>query len=62
MFQQIFVGHLVVEVRQIDKSPLSPIIIMHCIIYMRTVIPEIFARVLFSLIFAVGVGPRKVSA
>ena len=26
-----------------------------------TVLPEIFARVLFSLNFAVGVGPRKLS-
>ena len=28
----------------------------------NTVLPEIFARVLFSLIFAVGVRPRKLSA
>ena len=31
------------------------------IVVICTVLPEIFARVLFSLISAVGVGPRKLS-
>ena len=35
---------------------------MYSTVHANTVLPEIFARVLFTLNFAVGVGPRKLSA